>query len=198
DLIHTDAYYDWFASEVTTDQGIQNREFVQRSQEKKMRFDNISASVGVSYTHNNTSYKFNIGKSFRMPLANELASDGVNYHMYRYERGNLDLNAEESYQLDIDIDHTVKQFSVGISPFVNVFDNFIYLNPTPNYFETLQIYEYTQSKVFRMGGEARASTTLFDNLQLDASVEYVYSRQTSGAKNGFTLPFSPPLSTLFS
>src|SRR5690606_15880151 len=125
-------------------------------------------------------------------------SDGVNYHMYQYEKGNLNLDPEESYQLDIDIDHTAKNFSFGISPFANIFDNYIYLNPTPNYYETLQIYEYTQSKVLRFGGEIRAVVTLFENLHLDASGEYIYSRQTSGAKNGFTLPFSPPLSGLFS
>ncbi|WP_100610116.1 TonB-dependent receptor [Confluentibacter lentus] len=197
-FIDTKAYFDWYPSIRINEDGSMSSIYLQRAQDKRLDFGNVSASVGLSYIQNNTTYKINIGKSFRMPLANELASDGVNYHMYRYERGNLDLDAEETYQLDIDIDHTVKQFSVGISPFVNLFDNFIYLNPTPNYFETLQIYEYTQSKVFRMGGEVRASTTVFHDLQLDASVEYVYSRQTSGAKKGFTLPFSPPLSTLFS
>ena len=35
-------------------------------------------------------------------------------------------------------------------------------------------------------------------MQLDASAEYVFSRQTSGVKKDFTLPFSPPLSGLFS
>lgn len=108
------------------------------------------------------------------------------------------MDPEASYQLDVEIDHTQKQFSIGISPFVNLFDNYIYLNPTSNYYETLQIYEYTQSKVFRIGGEVKASTTIFNNLQLDASAAYVYSRQTSGAKKGFTLPFSPPLSGLLS
>jgi len=165
---------------------------------KTLNFGNISASLGLSYLVKNTTFKINIGKSFRMPLANELASDGVNYHMYRYEKGNLDLDPEESYQLDIDIDHTTKNYSFGISPFVNFFENFIYLNPTSNYYETLQIYEYTQNKVFRAGGELRASTNIINNLQLNASAEYVYSRQTSGPKEGFTIPFSPPLSGLFS
>lgn len=197
-FLDTKAHFDWYPSTINNPDGSTSYVYLQRAQNKLLDFGNLSASIGLSYINNNTTYKINIGKSFRMPLANELASDGVNYHMYRYERGNLNLDAEESYQLDIDIDHTTKQFSIGISPFVNFFDNFIYLNPTPNYFETLQIYEYTQSKVFRIGGEARASATLFNNLQLNASLEYVYSRQTSGAKKGFTLPFSPPLSTLFS
>ena len=197
-FVDTKAYYDWYPSTINNQNGSTSYVHLQRAQDKELNFGNISASTGISYIHNNSTFKLNVGKSFRMPLANELASDGVNYHMYRYERGNLNLDPEESYQIDVDIDHTTKSFSVGISPFVNFFENFIYLNPTSNYYETLQIYEYTQSEVFRVGGEVRAQTTLFKNLQLNASAEYVYSRQNSGPKKGFTIPFSPPLSGLFS
>ncbi|PKB44204.1 iron complex outermembrane receptor protein [Cellulophaga sp. RHA19] len=197
-IIDTKAYYDWFPSTVKNNDGSTSQEYLQRSKNKSLNFNNLSASVGLSYINNNTTYKINLGKSFRMPLANELASDGVNYHMYRFEKGNLDLKPEVAYQLDLDINHTKKQFSLGISPFINLFENYIYLNPTSNYFETLQIYEYTQSKVFRFGGEFNASTTVIKNVTLSASAEYVYSRQTSGLKKDFTLPFSPPLSGLFS
>ncbi|NJB83601.1 TonB-dependent receptor [Wenyingzhuangia aestuarii] len=196
--LNTNAYYDWFPSTVANNNGSTSEVYLQRAQNKNLNFKSLSASLGVSYLQNNTTYKINIGRSFRMPLSNELTSNGVNYHMYRYEKGNLNLDAEISYQLDVAIDHTTKYFSVGVSPFVNIFQNYIYLNPTSNYFETLQIYEFTQSKVFRIGGEFKASTSIFKFLQLDASVEYVYSRQTSGAKEGFTLPFAPPLSALFS
>jgi len=197
--IKSKSYFDWFPSTINNTNGSTSYVYLQRAQDKTLNFGNVSASLGMSYSLKNTTFKINIGKSFRMPLPNELASDGVNYHMYRYEKGNLDLNPEESYQLDIDINHTSKDFSIGISPFINFFENFIYLNPTSNYYETLQIYEYTQNKVFRVGGELRASTNnIINNLQLDASVEYVYSRQTSGLKEGFTIPFSPPLSGLIS
>lgn len=196
--IQSKSYFDWYPSTINNTDGSTSYVYLQRAQDKALDFGNLSASVGLSYLLKNTTFKFNVGKSFRMPLANELASDGVNYHMYRYEKGNLDLDPEESYQFDIDIDHTTKHFSLGISPFVNFFENFIYLNPTANYYETLQIYEYTQNKVFRAGGELRASTGIVKNLQLDASAEYVYSKQTSGPKEGFTIPFSPPLSGLFS
>lgn len=197
-LLNSQSYFDWYPSTRNNNDGSTSYIYLQRAQNTTLDFGNISASVGLSFIYNNTTYKVNLGKSFRMPLANELASDGVNYHMYRYERGNLDLDPESSYQLDLDIDHSNASFSFGVSPFVNLFENFIYLNPTSNYYETLQIYEYTQSKVFRAGGEIRASATILQNLELNASTEYVYSRQTSGAKEGFTLPFSPPLSGLFS
>lgn len=197
-VMNTKSYRDWYPSTIHNDDGTTSNIYLQRAQKKTLDFGSISASAGISYIRKNTTFKVNIGKSFRMPLANELASDGVNYHMYRYEKGNLNIDPEASYQLDVEIDHTQKQFSIGISPFVNLFDNYIYLNPTSNYYETLQIYEYTQSKVFRIGGEVKASRTIFNNLQLDASAAYVYSRQTSGAIKGFTLPFSPPLSGLLS
>lgn len=197
-VINTQPYFDWYRSPVNNDDGTTSHIYLQRAQNKRLNFGNISASAGLSYINENITYKINLGKSFRMPLAHELASDGVNYHMYRYEKGNLNLDAEESYQLDISIAYSTLAFSIGISPFVNLFDNYIYLNPTSNYYETLQIYEYTQSKVFRTGGEISAKTTLFENLLLSATGEYVYSVQTSGPKEGFTLPFSPPLSGVFS
>ncbi|MDO6803069.1 TonB-dependent receptor [Wenyingzhuangia sp. 1_MG-2023] len=196
-LMKTKDYYDWFQSTVTNNDGSTSQVYLQRSLDKTLDFSNFSGAIGLSYIHGKTSYKINFGKSFRMPLANELASDGVNYHMYRYERGNINLQPESSYQVDVEFNHTNQWFQFNISPFVNYFDNYIYLNPTPYYNDNLQIYEYTQAKVFRFGGEVKAETTLFKKLNLQASAEYVYSRQTSGDKKGFTLPFSPPLSGLF-
>ncbi|MBQ4913923.1 TonB-dependent receptor [Maribacter sp. MMG018] len=197
-FMETKAYSDWYPSTISNTDGSTSYVYIQRALDKTLTFGNISASAGLSYINKNTTYKINVGKSFRMPLANELASDGVFYHMYRYERGNLDLDPEESYQLDLEVDHSSGIFSFGISPFVNFFQNYIYLNPTSDYYETQQIYEYTQAKVFRFGGELRIGARVLHNLQLDASAEYVYSRQTSGPKKDFTLPFSPPLSGLFS
>src|SRR5690606_18543669 len=106
----------WYTSPQTGEDGSSTSQYVQRAQDKELDFSNLSASIGLSYTDRNTSYKFNIGKSFRMPLANELASDGVNYHMYRYEKGNLNLDPEESYQLDLEIAHHADKFSLALSP----------------------------------------------------------------------------------
>lgn len=193
-LLKTKEYREWFLSPNENNE----QEYRKLSDAKSLSYNNYSAAAGISYTPNRTTYKLHLGKSFRMPLANELASDGVNYHMYRYEKGNINLNPEESYQLDIEIFHKAEKYSFSASPFFNYFGNFIYLNPTPNYQESLQIYEYTQSKVFRWGGELTAHYQINNNLEVDASLEYVYAEQLNGTKKGFTLPFSPPLSSLFS
>ncbi|WP_317194709.1 TonB-dependent receptor domain-containing protein [Aequorivita echinoideorum] len=196
--IHTKPYFDWFPSQFANGDGTSSAVFLQRAVDKSLHFSNITGSAGVSYVLNDVTYKLNIAKGFRMPLANELASDGVNYHMYRYERGNLELEPEESYQLDFDVDYTWKNLRVGLSPFVSYFTNFIYLNPTPTYFETLQIYEYTQNKVSRIGGELSVGYTIAPGLVIDVSGEFVRSRQLDGPKKNFTLPFSPPLTFLTS
>lgn len=191
--LKTNSYYDWYRSSRDNNDGTTSNVFLQRAENRNLDFNSFSGSVGISYINKNTTYKLNIGKSFRMPLAHELASDGVNYHMYRYERGNLDLDPESSYQLDVEVLVESGLFNLSVSPFVNFFDNYIYLNPTSDYVETLQVYEYTQSKVFRTGGELSLGYHFTRAFNVNASAEYVYSRQTSGPKEGFTIPFSPPL-----
>lgn len=198
-VLNTKPYYDWFFTPVKDTNGkIISKRKLQRAKKEELAFGSYSASLGVSHTREKTSYKLNIGKSFRIPLAHELASNGVNYHMYRYEEGTLDLDPESSYQIDGEFNLNTKLFNFSLQPFVNYFSNYIYLNPTSEYYQTLQKYKYTQSEVFRYGGELIAGFKPFKNLLISTSVEYVNSRQLSGSKKNFTLPFSPPLSSVIS
>ncbi len=54
-----------------------------------------------------------------------------------------------------------------------------------------QVFIYTQSQVFRYGGEAHAHVELPGQVRLGIIGEYIYSVQLSGEKEGFGLPFSP-------
>ena len=72
------------------------------------------------------------------------------------------------------------------------------MNPTTEYYETLQVYQYMQTQAMRFGGELWIGENLTSDLRIDATLEYVYTEQTSGPKKGFTLPFNPPLSGLIS
>jgi iron complex outermembrane receptor protein len=136
-----------------------------------------------------------------MPIAKELAANGVNYHHFSYEVGNADLSPEISYQLDAGMEYRTSKFAIGTTPFLNYFSNYIYLNPSSEhdrlYGNGNQVFYYTQSKVFRVGAELHAHYELFKSLQLGMIGEYVYSEQLSGEKKGFTLPFSPPPSGIF-
>ncbi|MFW5822801.1 MAG: TonB-dependent receptor, partial [Tangfeifania sp.] len=197
--IQTDSYSDWFESplETATDTVWSA---LQRAPELNRKFSNFTWSAGYNFNAEHFSLKANVGKSFRMPIAKELAANGVNYHRFSYEVGNPELSPEVSYQLDAGAEWHSRRFAVGITPFVNYFPNYIYLNPGFEhdrlYGNGNQVFSYTQSEVFRFGGEVHAHYQLLKPLQLGIIGEYIYSRQLSGAKKGFTLPFSPPASAV--
>lgn len=194
--IKTGDYFDWFASPVGDSQ-----EFLQRATAITRNFSSASWGIGINYNRENFFWRANIGKSFRMPIAKELASNGVNYHQFSYELGDANLDAEQSYQLDLGLSYEKNNFSADVSPFLNYFSNYIYLNPTPRYDYSYgagnQIYNYTQSRVLRYGGEIKLNYDFTKNYSAEIIGEYVYSEQLSGDKKGYTLPFSPPPSVLF-
>jgi len=198
--INTARNNDWFASPIY-ENGDTTYKFLQRAEDLNRQFFNFSWSIGYNYNPKNWSYKFNVGKSFRMPIAKELAANGVNYHRFSYEVGNADLSPEISYQLDVGIEYNAKKFAVGVSPFLNYFSNYIYLNPTSEvdrlYGFGNQVFEYTQSEVFRFGGEIHVHYEISNALQFGIIGEYVHAKQLTGEKKGYTLPFSPPVSSNF-
>ena len=193
--IKTDRYLDWFATE---------GEYVTRAEDLDRNFGDFTFGCGISTRHGKMNYKLNLAKGFRMPIAKELAANGVNYHNFSYEIGNPNLKSETSYQVDFQLDYLSRMFTVSMSPFVGYFGNYIFLNPTPR-FDRLygngnQIYNYTQCRVLRYGGEMEARFVA-DNrfapfhhtkIEVVLSGEFVKSRQLDGEKEGYSLPFAPP------
>ncbi|MBR1401717.1 MAG: TonB-dependent receptor [Prevotella sp.] len=186
---HIHDYYDWYETPVD---GIPT--FKQRSADMRKSMNSLTWSAGVNYSTGNWLMKANVGKSFRMPIPKELGTNGVNYHIFRYEQGNPQLDPEESYQLDASIGWGNAKVEILVDPFVNYFPNFIYLNPTARFVEGLQLYHYTQARVIRYGAEAQFTWNIAQDWQLLLQGEYLYARQQSGEKKGYTLPFSTPWS----
>ncbi len=186
---HIYAYQDWFA---TPDNGV--NVYKKRSENRVLNFGSLTWSAGVNYIAGNWTLKANAGKGFRTPIAKELGTDGVNYHIFRYEKGNADLDPEESYQVDAGINWQSKRLSVQIDPYFNYFTNYIYMNPTSNYYEGLQVYNYSQSEVMRWGCEVTMKYEWLPWMESELTGEYLYARQQSGEKKGYTLPFSRPWS----
>lgn len=192
--IKIDSYKDWY----TTPDENGNRIYKERASNLDKSFYSFTWSAGINYNKNNWMLKANLGKSFRAPTPKELGSDGVNYNIFRYEKGDKDLKAEESYQIDLGIEWQNDQLSIQLDPYFNYFPNYIYLNPTSGYYEGLQMYYYTQAKVMRYGIEADIAYKLTHEITLGIQGEYLYAEQLSGDKKGYTLPFSPPWSANFS
>ncbi len=198
--IQTESYSDWFKSPLETGTDTIWRA-LQRAPELNRKFSNFTWSAGYNFNAEHFSLKVNAGKSFRMPIAKELAANGVNYHRFSYEVGNPELSPEVSYQLDAGLEWHSRRFALGITPFVNYFPNYIFLNPGFEhdrlYGNGNQVFNYTQSEVFRFGGEIHAHYDILRQLKTGIILNYIFSEQLSGDKKGFSLPFSPPSSALF-
>jgi iron complex outermembrane receptor protein len=192
-------YRDWFPSDIN-ETGASVPEHVIRAADLTRSFKSLVWSLGMNYNREQLALKANVGKSFRMPIAKELGANGVNYHYFSYERGDPNLDPEQSYQLDFSAGWNAEKWSVQLSPFYNYFPNYIYLNPTSahdrNYGAGNQVFEYEQSKVMRYGAELQLKYNFWRNLSTEVLAEYLYSEQLSGTKKGYTLPFSPPASVL--
>ncbi len=188
--VHIDSYSDWYKTPTAQGDSV----FVERSANQQRRFNSLTWSVGISKAVGRWVLKANVGKSFRMPIPKELEANGINYHIFRYEKGNSALSAERSYQVDAGIHWSNNIVSMQIDPYFNYFPNYIYLSPTADYIEGLQLYRYTQAKVVRYGFEGQLTCTLGSHWGAELMGEYLYAEQMSGDKKGYTLPFSTPWS----
>lgn len=184
------SYHDWYKTPVDN----ADSTYMERSADISRRFNSLTWSVGINYATGSWVLKANAGKSFRIPIPKELGADGVNYHIFRYEKGNPGLRPEESYQLDAGIARSNHTVALQLTPFINYFPNYIYMNPTPHFHEGLQLYNYNQSRVLRYGFEAEVNWKIVPALEATIEGEYLHAEQKSGLKKGYSLPFSPPWS----
>ncbi len=142
-------------------------------------FGDYSLSLGVVWTPSmRHQLKVNVGRSFRLPGANELASNGVHHGTFRHEQGDATLSSEQGWQMDASYQLKYGRWSVYVSPFVNWFSNYIFLRPTGEWSvlpHTGQIYRYTQTEALFAGAEASVELTVLPTLNYRISGEYVYT-----------------------
>jgi iron complex outermembrane receptor protein len=178
-------------------------EYRQRSPNMKKNDGDFSFSIGLVYNPDNYwNFKANIGKSFRVPTANEYSSNGVHHGTFRHELGDSTLNAEKSYQSDLSASYTkelngfIDKLHFSASFFANYFPNFIFLNPTGNFSwlpEAGQYYQYEQSKAMRYGSEFELKIDFARRFKWSTSGDYVYAKDL---KSDYPIPFTPPLRLL--
>ncbi|MDR1592727.1 MAG: TonB-dependent receptor [Prevotellaceae bacterium] len=166
-----------------------------RSYGIRRQFDDVSYAAGVVwYPLEQHVFKAHIGRSFRLPAANELAANGVHHGTFQHEQGDPSLTSEKGWQLDLFYRFTHRQVTVSVSPFASLYDNYIFLRPTGEWSllpDAGQIYRYTGTKALFMGGEASVEILLGRYFSYYLSGEYVY---TSNRMEQTAMYFSPPAS----
>ena len=169
--------------------------YEQRSVGADRTYGDYSLSAGIVWNPTPQHLvKVNLGRSFRLPGANELASNGVHHGTFRHEQGDPSLSSERGWQLDASYSFRRGALELTVSPFLSLFDNYIYLRPTGQWSvlpHAGQIYRYTGARVVFAGGEVTFDVPLPANLSYRLAGEYVYTRNRDERT---ALSFSPPAS----
>jgi len=117
-----------------------------------------SGSIGASYQLPHNNYvKLNISKSFRAPAINELTSNGLNIGSNAFQLGNINLKAEQGYQIDLAYGINGRDASFEIDGFYNHINNFIFADRTDSMSQGYPVFEYVSSNTAILTG---ASVTL--------------------------------------
>ncbi|MFT7332340.1 MAG: iron complex outermembrane receptor protein [Sphingobacteriales bacterium] len=153
-------------------------------------------SVGISYTRYLTKIlKSEIGltSTYRAPSVNELFSNGVHHGSAQVEKGNRELTKEKAISVDFETTVNYSNISFAISPFINYFPNYIYLQPVKPATLTIRgafpTFEYRQAEVLFRGFELEANYTL--NSQFSGNSNFSIVRANI-SESGDNLPLIPP------
>ncbi len=170
-------------------------EYKWRSYPVNRNFSDISGSLGIVWNPKDVHWiKANIGRSFRLPGANELASNGVHHGTFRHEQGDPSLSSEQGWQLDASYTYENNGISFSVSPFTSWFSNYIYLKPTGEWSvlpHAGQIYRYTGARAFFAGAEVSFAIDFLRNFKYQFAGEYIHTRNRDERTS---LSFSPPAS----
>ena len=196
--IHISSHEDAYLADYLRKQGYDEEQvehYKWNSHAVKKKFGDYSFSLGLVWTPSERHMvKANVGRSFRLPGANELAANGVHHGTFRHEQGDTNLKSEQGWQMDASYNLRYNGFSISFSPFVSWFSNYIFLRPTGEWSvlpHAGQIYRYTGAEVLFAGTEATIDIHFLRSFNYRISGEYVY---TYNCDEHIPLSFSPPFS----
>ena len=196
--IHISSHEDAYLADYLRKQGYdeeQVEDYKWNSHAVKKKFGDYSFSLGLVWTPSERHMvKANVGRSFRLPGANELAANGVHHGTFRHEQGDTNLKSEQGWQMDASYNLRYNGFSISVSPFVSWFSNYIFLRPTGEWSvlpHAGQIYRYTGVEALFAGTEATIDIHFLRSFNYRISGEYVY---TYNCDEHIPLSFSPPFS----
>ena len=196
--IHISSHEDAYLADYLRKQGYDEEQvehYKWNSHAVKKKFGDYSFSLGLVWTPSEWHMvKANVGRSFRLPGANELAANGVHHGTFRHEQGDANLKSEQGWQMDASYNLRYNGFSISVSPFVSWFINYIFLRPTGEWSvlpHAGQIYRYTGAEVLFAGTEATIDIHFLRSFNYRISGEYVY---TYNCDEHIPLSFSPPFS----
>jgi iron complex outermembrane receptor protein len=163
-------------------------------------YTGFSGSIGATYQLPEHNYlKLNLAKSYRAPAINELSSNELNPGAFAYELGNINLKAEQGYEIDAAYGHNGQDINFEADGFYNYINNFIFSDRlgTPGGADSIRlgkpIYEYTANKAIITGITAYLNIHPANVrwLEVDNGFTYTYSYFPNQTDSTRHVPFTP-------
>ena len=154
------------------------------------QFESFNFALGYkSKLTEKITARFNLASGFRAPNLSELTSNGVHEGSNRYEIGNSNLENEQNFQADLNLEYNSEHFEIFVNGFYNHVNNYIYIEPTSATIDGNDVYNYVQNNAYLFGGEAgiHFHPHPLDWLHFTSSFENVTAKQ----ENGDYLPLIP-------
>lgn len=149
-----------------------------------------SWSAGAVY-HVSPSFSFsaNLGSGWRAPSLFELFADGPRIGDARYEIGRTDLRPEKNLDIDAGLHLDVGRVRADVSAYRNLVVDYIYLLPTGEMRDSLQVFRHQQGDARLLGGEGSVEVEVTPLLTLQSHGDLVRGTLTA---DDSPLPLMPP------
>ena len=154
------------------------------------KFQSFNSSLGFKTNlKENISLRVNLASGFRAPNLAELTSNGVHEGSNRYEIGNSNLQNEQNFQTDLNLEYRNSHFEIFVNGFYNHINNYIFISPNGNIIAGNDVYDYVQENANLFGGEAGVHfhPHPLDWLHITSSFESVTGKKS----NSDNLPLIP-------
>jgi len=149
----------------------------------QLQFDNFSAMIGSAIEiDDHWNVLANISLATRAPNASELFSEGLHHSASRIELGDLSFISESSKKFVATLQKK-GAISFTVSPFFNLIDNFIIIEPTgveQTIRGNFQVWEYRQTEANMMGIDFNFAAPLYQDFTFENTFSLVkgYDRDT--------------------
>jgi iron complex outermembrane receptor protein len=146
-------------------------------------FHNISASLGIRKRFNSQFELLgNAGLAMRNPNPSELFSDGLHHSNATIELGNLRMQKEEAYKFSATLLKSGDRFSFEVTPYLNIINNFIYLEPTGEESTirgTFPVFNYRQCDAILAGADLQTTWNISNSFSHVFNAAYVHGTNTT-------------------
>lgn len=159
----------------------------------KHAYNNVSGSLGALWrVSREMDFRSNLGLAWRPPTVNELYSNGLHHGAASIEIGDENLRSEQGYKWINTFSIQKESFHVELNAYGHFLKNYIYLNPTGRFDESLRgafpVFEYNQTDALFYGLDLMAAYNINESLQYQLKGSLVRARDKK--KNQY-LPLIP-------